>query len=801
MKKFMFVLMVFSVLAGSCLAVNYSVSGKVYQKGTTIPVPSASVTLSSSSGLQSTVFADSFGSFSVYWGGITSEIGNSMKLVASSGAATGQTLWTASQNTETKNVEIAVTIQADPSLDLQAMPAHWVGSGVTGVTSSLVIQATSAPVQVQNAQINLAFNGPIVGVANVVPTAEDVTIVGWSVPVAGQLQVGVVVNPPRPVPDFPAESFFDVYFEVDIPEADAIVATVTVDEALFNDLGGTFEFAGRPSETEYLVGEQDPPSPYFFIDDESEWLEALNAEWPDGGIIPMSPAEWNHPDPNWGYMAQWFAHLEEGDPYPIIPEFFPPELYVYGGGDDGNPDSNPDPDDAGLVMRWSDDTTPSGDLASAWKLDYGKDPDLTNCIVTVTATPPSGIANISLGLQDMNGYIRSWHWTCGPGMALPHDVPTTIRIDTSMIGLSASTPPASGFANNPLFDLTTVQFIVADENGTWVDTQPVFPPGAPQMPGIWNYWHNLSVIAKTNAYKGSYVKFSQPPQQFDQDLIYGWDVQSFFPFNFDNGVTFTWAADDWICPDERPVTDVHWWGSFIGWTRPEMPPVVPDYFIMAIWKDVPADLTNQPPTPSHPKELLWVHHCDNWVWNYAGVDQDPRFEMEGYDHDLFGEPQLNETCFQFNQLLSEDDWFYQEPMQELPDGTEVPNIYWFSISAVYDGVDDIAQVEYPWGWKTKPYDPNKAPDPAVVITALDPNTPPWDVAPGVAGHITEVIDYFPIILPDPSVYPDGTWFDLAFELTTNEPKCPGLTADLNEDCIVSLPDFAIMAQEWLMTSP
>ena len=43
-------------------------------------------------------------------------------------------------------------------------------------------------------------------------------------------------------------------------------------------------------------------------------------------------------------------------------------------------------------------------------------------------------------------------------------------------------------------------------------------------------------------------------------------------------------------------------------------------------------------------------------------------------------------------------------------------------------------------------------------------------------------------------------------MTTNEPKCPGLIADLSgptgePDCVVDLIDFSVLASEWLMTSP
>ena len=39
-------------------------------------------------------------------------------------------------------------------------------------------------------------------------------------------------------------------------------------------------------------------------------------------------------------------------------------------------------------------------------------------------------------------------------------------------------------------------------------------------------------------------------------------------------------ADDWKCTDRRPVTDIHWWGSYKKWDKAEAPPspVGPDKF-------------------------------------------------------------------------------------------------------------------------------------------------------------------------------------------------------------------------------
>ena len=128
----------------------------------------------------------------------------------------------------------------------------------------------------------------------------------------------------------------------------------------------------------------------------------------------------------------------------------------------------------------------------------------------------------------------------------------------------------------------------------------------------------------------------------------------------------------------------------------------------------------------------------------------------------------NEACFQFTQLLSENEWFQQEPNED-PD---IPHIYWLSIAAVYDETPS-----YPWGWKTRPHKFN---DDAVRITGASL----WPPAIGSVFNAG-----IPIEL-------QGESWDLAFELTTNEPKAPA-SADLNYDGIVNLADFAIFASQWL----
>lgn len=768
MKKSLLSLILLLLLSGPCLAL-YTLTGTVYYQGTTTAVPNAAVSLSAV-GCTASTTADIYGGFTLQCAGDMSGKGITVTATAPAGFWSGQKTWTVRPNTASqyKKIYVLPTIQSGASLQLPSTSTSLLGTPGSAVelAATYQIQATGAPLMVQNAQINMVFNGPEMIINWIEPAAG--VIITDVIPSAGGLNIEIEVDPPRNVPDFPAESFFDVFFEVEIPESGAELAKVTIQEAIFNF--GTE--SGMPGVTDHLVGEHQPPSPYFLVDSETEWTEKLNTESPESYVRRMNEEE------GIDYLLQLKDFFIEGEPYspidPDLPDFIPPELFIYPGGDDGQSSPVPDPDDAGLVMEWGDDNTPDGEKASAWKFDYG-DPDLSNCIITVTATPPgpSGINRISLGMQDINGNIRSWWWNV-PGV-IPHNVPTTVIIDTTQTGLAATNPPASGFANNAAFDLTKVQSIVADENAAWVSGAGAPVPGGGQVAAIWNYWHNLSVTPKspaTGANSKWYVKYSQPPvvinEPEDPPLILGWDEVS----DYANQPIM---ADDWKCEDKRPITDIHWWGSFKGWTQPHLPPIMPVAFRIGIWTDVPAGV-DQP--YSHPGVLLWDNICTTAVWNFAGYDQDPRCEDPQYPCEE------NEACFQWAQFLNQDEWFYQEGMQTLPDGTEVPNIYWLSIAAVYGPNVDYADPDfYPWGWKTREH---YFMDDAIRIT----NASQW---PPVVGDAWTG--------GDPVEFPPGVSWDLAFELTTNEPKCPGLIADLNEDCIVNLPDFAIMAQEWLLTSP
>jgi hypothetical protein len=207
------------------------------------------------------------------------------------------------------------------------------------------------------------------------------------------------------------------------------------------------------------------------------------------------------------------------------------------------------------------------------------------------------------------------------------------------------------------------------------------------------------------------IKWSQPPVENGAGCINGWDENSIYN-------TGPIIADDWVCMDSRPITDIHWWGSFKGWTGDVLPNDKPTAFHIGIWTDVPDPNRSNPNDFSHPGKLVWENICNSYVWSYAGCDVDPR----GIDQ--------NETCFRFDQLLSQNQWFYQESNE--PNGT----VYWLSVAAIYEG----NMPAHLWGWKTRQHiynDDAVRIFPPVAKCPNDCNSPNLSVFPaGIADNFT-----------------------------------------------------------------
>lgn len=131
----------------------------------------------------------------------------------------------------------------------------------------------------------------------------------------------------------------------------------------------------------------------------------------------------------------------------------------------------------------------------------------------------------------------------------------------------------------------------------------------------------------------------------------------------------THSADDWQCLDGKPVTDVHWWGTF--WTPPNPPGTthaVPRGFNIRIYTDVPV---NPPGTPfSHPGSILGEWYVTDFHEAVYGVR--PAVVMPDGTY-----PEA--TVYSYWADLNP--WFEQEKNK----------IYWLEIQA---------DLDYPpnWGW-------------------------------------------------------------------------------------------------------
>lgn len=126
----------------------------------------------------------------------------------------------------------------------------------------------------------------------------------------------------------------------------------------------------------------------------------------------------------------------------------------------------------------------------------------------------------------------------------------------------------------------------------------------------------------------------------------------------------------------------------------------------------------------------------------------------------------------------------------MDDGT--PNVYWLSIAAIYPQGQPITN---PFGWKTRLHFFN---DDATRIGMVK-NPMGQNIWPPVIGSQWSA--------GMPIEYPDGISWDLAFELTTNQPAyadnpIPGdITGPVGvPDKIVDLLDFTLMASHWLETA-
>lgn len=226
------------------------------------------------------------------------------------------------------------------------------------------------------------------------------------------------------------------------------------------------------------------------------------------------------------------------------------------------------------------------------------------------------------------------------------------------------------------------------------------------------------------------IKWSQPivrlmdvdPAVTDPALIYGWDQVS-------QGLGFL-VADDFRCNDPRPVTDIHWWGSYVGYQAGDVLQH-PDAFLIRFWTDVPAG-ADPDMQWSHPGQVIHEILCANYQVSADPVGQD----INVYMWQAYGETIVMDDCYQYNQTLDPTEYFNQE----------FDTIYWLSIQAIYDEANLPGTS---WGWKTRP---NYFNDDAVMGTVEQGQM-----------FLEDTIRWDPI-----QDYQGNSW-DTAFELSVPEP--------------------------------
>ena len=296
-------------------------------------------------------------------------------------------------------------------------------------------------------------------------------------------------------------------------------------------------------------------SPYFLIDSEEEWNEALYAGPGQNSVREAMPHEWEE------FMIQRELYPADGDP--VEPSLFlTPELYVY----EGDPEDPNTPDDACLVMAWGDPGFPEDNYASGYVFEYGEDPDLRNCTLKVTVHPPAAIVMVAFGLTDIFGNQCSWTWYVPTNIpSSPPGQPTTIIINTNNIpalGVNSANPASANFSYNPGFKMNMVSSIFITE--TFHNTPGVYPPPTPGGGATyfyWNAWDNIVITPSTGGSSGGgevnskwYIKYSQPPDVIDDSdppLINGWDEHSIYDPNQWSPYPPRMVADDWLCEDGR----------------------------------------------------------------------------------------------------------------------------------------------------------------------------------------------------------------------------------------------------------
>ena len=207
----------------------------------------------------------------------------------------------------------------------------------------------------------------------------------------------------------------------------------------------------------------------------------------------------------------------------------------------------------------------------------------------------------------------------------------------------------------------------------------------------------------------------------------GWDVfcTSWSP-QYPNVI----LADDWECSESGNITEIHFWGSWLGDNIGQL-----DYFLIGIAENIPPE-QNPHGNWSMPGETLIEWDIYDWV------ERGPYTGNQGwywcYEETNPWHPNDHQQYWQYNVFLDEEDWFWQE------EGT----IYWLYITAI---VYEQPPEQPLWGWKSTLEDLHFMDDAVWAYVYL--------------------YDWLPL------TYPSGLTMDLAFVVTGGEECEPSIDVE------------------------
>jgi hypothetical protein len=286
-------------------------------------------------------------------------------------------------------------------------------------------------------------------------------------------------------------------------------------------------------------------------------------------------------------------------------------------------------------------------------------------------------------------------------------------------------------------------------NASWIPTGYQPPAGGPLVP--------LDLAFKletpTNTSSALCMDTNDGVKYIQQPNLQGLDVWNSGPWML---------ADDFICTNAGPISDIHIWGSWLN-DSVETNSIT---FTLGIYDDVPVNPNNP---NSHPGNLLWQQ-------TFAPGQYAENFFATGSE--TFLNPGPPATMGTDSQA-----WYYcfypTNPFVQT--GTNsAPKTYWLAVYAQLPS----RSTDYNFGWKTTDSVQNDTSVHAAWPGSMPTNNPGWtptDYQPPTGGPLVPL--------------------DLSFKLTTQTNCCPVLIAHISTNMVVVTWNCGVLQSSTNVSGP